>query len=66
MVNQLKKIGRGSHGPLYLEGGSICVPLEECPLCDTEFIPYLVKQNFYLEYNVQEEYSYRILKILSL
>jgi len=43
VVKQLKKIGGGSHGPLYPEGGSICVPLEECPLCDTEFIPYLVK-----------------------
>jgi len=43
MVKQLKKIGGGGHGPLYPEGGSICVPMEECPLCDTEFIPYLVK-----------------------
>lgn len=43
MVKQLKKIGGGNHGPLYPEGGSICVPLEECPLCETEFIPYLVK-----------------------
>jgi len=43
MVKQLKKIGGGSHGPMYPEGGSICVPLEECPLCETEFIPYLVK-----------------------
>eukprot|EP00090_Calanus_glacialis_P009978 TRINITY_DN1835_c0_g1_i1.p1 TRINITY_DN1835_c0_g1~~TRINITY_DN1835_c0_g1_i1.p1 ORF type:complete len:1716 (-),score=684.24 TRINITY_DN1835_c0_g1_i1:112-5259(-) len=43
MVKQLKKIGGGSHGPLYPEGGSIGVPMEECPLCETEFIPYLVK-----------------------
>merc|ERR1719350_537805 len=43
MVKQLKKIGGGNHGPLYPEGGSICVPLEECPLCEAEFIPYLVK-----------------------
>merc|ERR1719427_287963 len=43
MVKQLKKIGGGSHGPLYPEGGSIGVPLDECPVCDTEFIPYLVK-----------------------
>lgn len=43
MVKQLKKIGGGSHGPLYPEGGSIGVPLDECPLCETEFIPYLVK-----------------------
>jgi len=43
MVKQLKKIGGGNHGPLYPEGGSIGVPLDECPLCDTEFVPYLVK-----------------------
>jgi len=43
MVKQLKKIGGGSHGPLYPEGGSIGVPLDECPVCDTEYVPYLVK-----------------------
>jgi len=45
MVKQLKKIGgSGSQGgPLYPEGGSIGVPLDECPLVDTEFVPYLVK-----------------------
>ena len=40
---QLNKIGEGSNGDLYPEGGSIGVPIEECPLCETEFIPYLVK-----------------------
>merc|ERR1719232_1836890 len=52
MVKQLKKIGGGSHGPMYPEGGSIGVPLEECPIgpCEpcsvpgsTESVPYLVK-----------------------
>merc|ERR1719228_2343199 len=43
VVKQLKKIGGGSHGPLYPEGGSIGVPLDECPVCDTEYVPYLVK-----------------------
>merc|ERR1719300_1789672 len=43
MVKQLKKIGGGSHGPMYPEGGSIGVPLDECPLCETELMPYLVK-----------------------
>ena len=47
MVKQLRKIGGGSHGPLYPEGGSIGVPLEETPLCDSENggdqVPYLIK-----------------------
>ena len=47
VVKQLKKIGGGGHGPLYPEGGTIGVPLDECPVCpgnnDTEFVPYLVK-----------------------
>jgi len=47
VVQQLKRMGGGGHGPLYPEGGSICVPLDECPLCpefnDNELVPYLVK-----------------------
>merc|ERR1719228_1764919 len=47
VVKQLKKMGGGGHGPLYPEGGSIGVPLDECPLfpgnSDTELVPYLVK-----------------------
>ena len=55
VVNKLKRIGGGSHGPLYPEGGSIGVPLEECPVCPicTEpgsscsscvpLVPYLLK-----------------------
>lgn len=46
VVKQLKKMGGGGHGPLYPEGGSINVPLDECPLCpeyNDEFVPYLVK-----------------------
>ena len=52
MVKQLKRIGGGAHGPMYPEGGSIGVPLEECPIgpCEpcpvpgsTESVPYLVK-----------------------
>merc|ERR1719342_676881 len=47
VVKQLKKMGGGGHGPLYPEGGSIGVPLDECPLCpefnDNVLVPYLVK-----------------------
>ena len=52
MVKQLKRIGGGAHGPMYPEGGSIGVPLEECPIGpsepgpvpgSTESVPYLVK-----------------------
>ena len=46
MVKQLKRIGGGAHGPMYPEGGSIGVPLEECPISPgdpTESVPYLVK-----------------------
>jgi len=47
VVKQLKKMGGGGHGPPYPEGGSIGVPLDECPFCpganDQEFVPYLVK-----------------------
>ena len=32
VVKQLNKIVGGGHGPLYPEGGSIGVPLDECPL----------------------------------
>ena len=41
----MNKIGEGSDDLLYPEGGSIGVTMnmEECPLCKTEFIPYLVK-----------------------
>ena len=43
--NQMKKFGGGARGHdlLYPAGASIGVPMEECPLCETEFIPYLVK-----------------------
>ena len=56
VVKQLKSWkGGGSHGPMYPEGGSISVPLEECPVCPVcvapssactvcaESVPYLVK-----------------------
>ena len=55
VVNKLKRIGGGSHGPLYPEGGSIGVPLEECPVCPVcsepspacttcvPLVPYMVK-----------------------
>ena len=47
VVKQLKKIGGGGSHPLYPEGGSIGVPLDECPLfpgnSETELVPYLVK-----------------------
>ena len=49
MVKQLKKMGGGGHGPMYPEGGSVGVPLDECPLCpaspdsDIPTIPYLIK-----------------------
>ena len=41
----MNKIGEGNDDLLYPEGGSIGVTMnmEECPLCKTEFIPYLVK-----------------------
>ena len=48
MVKHLKKMGGGGNGPVYPEGGSISVPLEECPICidnDLE-VPYLVKVRF--------------------
>ena len=45
VVSKLQKIG--GHKPLYPEGGSIGVPLDECPLypgnSETELVPYLVK-----------------------
>merc|ERR1719394_1392205 len=44
---QLNKIVGGGHGPLYPEGGSIGVPLDECPLYpgngEEGLVPYLVK-----------------------
>ena len=44
VVKQLKKMGGGANYPLYPEGGSIGVPLEECPLVnENELVPYLVK-----------------------
>ena len=50
MVKQLRKMGGGGHGPLYPEGGSIGVPLEDCPLSpdfsNNELLPYLVKVGY--------------------
>ena len=47
VVKQLNKIVGGGHGPLYPEGGSIGVPLDECPLYpgngEEGLVPYLVK-----------------------
>jgi len=47
VVKQLNKIVGGGHGPLYPEGGSIGVPLDECPLYpgngEDGLVPYLVK-----------------------
>ena len=54
VVKQLKKMGGGGAGPLYPEGGSISVPLEDCPISvenDTE-VPYLVKVNYSLLYQI--------------
>merc|ERR1719187_961161 len=42
-------MGGGGHGLMYPEGGSVGVPLDECPLCpaspdsDIPTIPYLIK-----------------------
>ena len=56
VVKQLKRMGGGGHGPLYPEGGSIGVPLDECPLCpelnDNELVPYLVKVSVYYQFFV--------------
>jgi len=53
--DKVKSFGGGSHGPHYPEGGSISVPLEECPVCPVcsvpspscnicvDSVPYLVK-----------------------
>merc|ERR1719350_399823 len=47
VVKQLNKIVGGGHGPLYPEGGSIGVPLDECPLYpgngEEGLVPHLVK-----------------------